>query len=99
MRTIPLRTMAPVLAALVLVLGAALTARALSIYDVPRITPEEVMARMRAGEKIVIVDVRSPGAYRAGKIRIKGDIRIAPDELEDRMFELPMGAEIVTYCT
>jgi len=85
--------------ALVLVLGLASVASALSIYDVERITPEEVMARMEAGEKIVIVDLRSKGAYEAGDIRIKGDIRIAPDELESRMYELPMGAEIVTYCT
>ncbi len=85
--------------ALVMVFGLASYASAVTIYDVQRITPEEVMARMKAGEKIVILDIRAKGAYESMDIRIKGDIRIAPDELESRMFELPMGAEIVTYCT
>ncbi len=85
--------------ALVMVLGLASYASALSIYDVERVTPEEVMARMDRGEKIVILDIRSKGAYEAGDIRIKGDIRIAPDDLESRMYELPMGTEIITYCT
>lgn len=93
--------MKKIIMAVVLVLGMGLVtyASALTIYDVERITPDEVMARMEAGEKILILDIRSKGAYEAGDIRIKGDVRIAPDDLEARMYELPMGTEIVTYCT
>jgi len=87
--------------ALVLVLGLGFVsyASAVTIQDVQRILPKEVMARMEAGEKILILDIRSKGAYEGGDIRIKGDVRIAPDDLLDRMYELPMGTEIVTYCT
>ncbi len=93
------RRLVTAILALFFALGLSGQAMALSIYDVERITPEEVMALMDAGEKIVIVDLRSRGAYESGEIRIKGDIRIPPDELEERMYELPMGAEIITYCT
>jgi len=91
--------MKKIILAVVLVLGLAAYARAVTIQDVERITPAEVMSRMEAGENILIVDIRSKGAYEAGDIRIKGDLRIAPDEFLDRMYELPMGTEIVTYCT
>ncbi len=82
-----------------LVLGISTYAGAVTIQDVVRITPEEVLADMEAGHKILILDVRSKGAYEAMDIRIKGDKRIAPDDLEARMYELPMGTEIITYCT
>jgi len=91
--------MKKVILALLIVVGFASYAMAIGIQDVERITPKEVMSRMSAGEKIFILDVRSKGAYEAGDIRIKGDYRIAPDDLLDRMYELPMGMAIVTYCT
>jgi len=91
--------MKKIVLALVLVLGLASYASAVGIEDVERITPNEVMTRMEAGEKILIVDIRSKGAYEAGDIKIKGDFRIAPDDLLARMYELPMGTAIVTYCT
>jgi len=91
--------MKKVILALLIVVGFATYAMAVGIQDVERITPKEVMTRMATGEKILIVDIRSKGAYEAGDIRIKGDFRIAPDELLDRMYELPMGTAIVTYCT
>ncbi len=91
--------MRKIVLALFLVMGLATYAMAVGIEDVQRITPNEVMSRMESGEKILILDIRSKGAYEAGDIRIKGDFRIAPDDLMDRMYELPMGTAIVTYCT
>ncbi|MFQ5479929.1 MAG: rhodanese-like domain-containing protein [Thermodesulfobacteriota bacterium] len=91
--------MKKIILALVLVFGISTFASAVTIQDVVRVTPEEVMADMKAGKKILILDIRSKGAYEAMDTRIKGDKRIAPDDLEARMFELPMGTEIVTYCT
>ncbi|MFQ5354088.1 MAG: rhodanese-like domain-containing protein [Thermodesulfobacteriota bacterium] len=85
--------------ALFLVLGVSTCVSAVTIQDVVRVTPEEVLADIEAGHKILILDIRSKGAYEAMDMRIKGDKRIAPDELEARMYELPMGTEIVTYCT
>jgi len=91
--------MKKIVLAFFLVMGLATYAMAVGIEDVQRITPQEVMTRMEAGEKILILDIRSKGAYEAGDIRIKGDFRIAPDDLMARMYELPMGTAIVTYCT
>ncbi len=66
---------------------------------VERITPTELKAKMDRGERIVIIDARSRGAYDSSDLRIKGDRRIAPDEIIERARELPMGAEIIAYCT
>lgn len=67
--------------------------------DLEMITPMELMAKLDNGEAIVILDVRSRGSYNSSDLRIKGDMRIPPDELVERARELPMGASIVTYCT
>lgn len=67
--------------------------------DVPRITVDELRGRLDKGENIVIVDVRSRNSYNASKVKIKGSVRIALDEINDRAVELPMGKELVTYCT
>ncbi len=66
---------------------------------IERITPVELKAKMDRGERMVIIDARSRGAYDHSDLKIKGDRRIAPDEIISRAMELPMGAEIITYCT
>ncbi len=66
---------------------------------IERITPVQLKARMDSGDRIVIIDARSSGAYNYSDSKIKGDIRIAPDEIIGRARELPMGAEIIIYCT
>ena len=49
---------------------------------VPRVLVDELIAREKAGEELVIVDVRSHGYYDAGTARIKGSIRLEPNNLE-----------------
>ncbi len=66
---------------------------------IERITPLELKAKIDRGERIVIIDARSGGAYDHSDLRIRGDKRIAPDEIIERARELPMGVEIITYCT
>ena len=88
-----------VLGAFLSVLILAAGAYAVGYEDIRMVTPPEVMEKIEAGERVVILDVRSRGAYDSSDVRIKGDMRIAPDELAERAWELPMGAEIVTYCT
>lgn len=67
--------------------------------EVPRITPAELKAKFDAQAGVVILDVRTQGSYAVSKFKIKGAVRIPPNELSARAAELPMGAEIVTYCT
>ncbi len=75
------------------------TALAAGIEDVERITPRELMGKLDRGDNVLIIDVRSSGAYAASTVKLPGDVRIAPDEIIGRVGEIPMGAEIVTYCT
>jgi len=56
---------------------------------------EELLARARAGE-VVVLDVRPAEEYVAG--HIPGAICIPVDQLADRISELPDGVEVVAYC-
>ena len=57
------------------------------------------MSLLSAGEDVLILDLRSKGSYNSSDMRIKGDMRIAPDDLKDKMHLLPLGKQIITYCT
>lgn len=67
---------------------------------VPRIQVEELARRLSVeGDKVTIVDVRSHGYYDAGGQRIKGSIRIEPNNLEQELKHLSKDKEIYLYCT
>jgi rhodanese-related sulfurtransferase len=67
--------------------------------EVERITVEELKAKLAKGEPLTILDVRVGPSYEASDQTIKGAIRIAPDEIEKHLSELPKDREIVTFCT
>lgn len=66
---------------------------------IPRITKEELQAKMDKNEDLVIVDVRAEDSYNSSNQKIKGSIRITLDELEKGIKNPPVGKEIITYCT
>ena len=71
-------------------------ARYLADHDgIEPVTREELVRRVRDG-RAVVIDVRPAVEYRAGHIR--GAVSVPLQELEDRLGELPDGAEIVAYC-
>jgi hypothetical protein len=72
---------------------------ALSKEDVPMITPKELKAKLDRGEKVIILDMRVGGSYTKSKVRIKNDVRMSLETVGMRAKELPMGYEIVTYCS
>jgi hypothetical protein len=72
---------------------------ALSKEDVPRITVHELKAKLDRGEKVIILDMRVGGSYTKSKLRIKNDVRMSLETVGVRAKELPMGFEIVIYCT
>jgi rhodanese-related sulfurtransferase len=45
------------------------------------------------------VDVRSHGYYDAGAARIKGSIRLEPNNLTEELKTLPKDKDIYVYCT
>jgi rhodanese-related sulfurtransferase len=63
--------------------------------DVDAIGREELIARLRKGD-VVLVDVRPAEEFEAGHIAGARSIPIA--ELEDRLAELPTDREVVAYC-
>jgi len=63
--------------------------------DVDAIGRDELVARMRSGD-VVLVDVRPSEEFEAG--HIKGARSIPLEELEGRLGELPADREVVAYC-
>jgi hypothetical protein len=67
--------------------------------NVPRITVQELKAKMDKGDDLVIVDVRTGDDYERSKIKIKGAVRIPIVKIEERYRELPKDTQIILYCT
>lgn len=67
----------------------------------PRIQVHELAARLSSQDAVhvLIVDVRSHGYYDVGAERIKGSIRIEPNNLDKEVESLPKDKDIYLYCT
>jgi len=68
---------------------------------VPRVQVQELIERLASEEadKVLLVDVRSHGYYDADTARIKGSIRIEPNNLEAELKKLPPDKDVYLYCT
>lgn len=68
---------------------------------VPRVQVQELIDKLASEEagKILVVDVRSHGYYDAETSRIKGSIRIEPNNLEEELKKLPKDRDVYLYCT
>ena len=66
---------------------------------VARITPEELKAKIDAGEEIVIVDLRHSMDFEADPETIPGAFRMDAKELEEKNDRLPRDREVILYCT
>ncbi len=64
-----------------------------------RINPEELRAKMDAGEPVVVVDLRHALDSLPDPRTIPGALRMRPEELQARSGEIPRDAEIILYCT
>src|SRR5262249_31162450 len=71
----------------------------LKALSVIRITPEELKARMDAGQDIVVFDMRNRLDRNTDPVRIPGAFHILPDHIEFQPEDLPPDQEIVIYCT
>jgi membrane protein DedA with SNARE-associated domain len=67
----------------------------------PRVQVQELAARLASDDanRVLIVDVRSHGYYDMGAERIKGSIRIEPNNLEEEIKNLSKEKDIYLYCT
>jgi membrane protein DedA with SNARE-associated domain len=68
---------------------------------VPRIQVTELAAKLQSeyAAKIVLADVRSHGYYDPGAARIRGSIRLEPNNLSQEIKILPRDKDIYLYCT
>jgi membrane protein DedA with SNARE-associated domain len=68
---------------------------------VPRVQVEELARKLASDEagKVVLVDVRSHGYYDPDASRIKGSVRIEPNNLYEELKTLPKDKDIYLYCT
>src|SRR6266851_3547463 len=60
------------------------------------ISGDELLARLRSGEPLVVVDVRPAEEYQLA--HVAGAVSIPLAELEQRLRELPREREVVAYC-
>jgi hypothetical protein len=68
---------------------------------VPRVQVEELARRLASEDnsKVLLMDVRSHGYYDSGAARIKGSIRIEPNNLLEEIKAIPKDKDIYVYCT
>jgi hypothetical protein len=67
-----------------------------------KLTPDQVKAKLDAGEPVTVLDDRSPKAWDASDVKIPGALRVPPGDVEQHLAEIgtiPKHATIVTYCT
>lgn len=66
---------------------------------VSRIAPEELKAKMDAGDNIVIFDLRNRLDRNTDPVRIPGAFHVLPEYIEFHPEDIPSDREIVLYCT
>jgi membrane protein DedA with SNARE-associated domain len=66
---------------------------------IARISPEELKRRLDAAEPTFILDLRHALEFDKQPGMIPGAIRMSPDDLDQRVAEIPTNQEIVLYCT
>jgi rhodanese-related sulfurtransferase len=64
-----------------------------------RISPEEVNARVLAGEAMVFVDARNEQAWGSSDRKIPGSVRVPADDVASHASEVHRTATIIAYCT
>jgi len=92
------RTILPVCTALLIALST-FSALALTTSDVPRMTKEQLKPLLEKPD-VVIIDVRQPGDWTSGKLKIKGAVREdvnAP--AASWMSRYPKDKTIIFYCS
>jgi membrane protein DedA with SNARE-associated domain len=67
---------------------------------VPRVQVHELAEKLAVSDdNILLVDVRSHGYYDSHAQRIKGSLRLEPNQLEAELKTLPRDRDIYLYCT
>jgi membrane protein DedA with SNARE-associated domain len=68
---------------------------------VPRVQVEELAGKLASEERqnVLVLDVRSHGYYDSSAERIKGSIRVEPNNLAEELKNVPKDKDLYVYCT
>jgi membrane protein DedA with SNARE-associated domain len=66
---------------------------------ISRISPHDVYDQLAGGDLMTIVDLRNSAEVDRSGIKIVGATLINPSELRTRASEIPLGRDVVLYCT
>jgi len=66
---------------------------------IARITPEELRAKIDAGEEVVIVDLRHSTDFEADPVIIPGAHHLDAEEIEAHHDAIPRDRDVVLYCS
>jgi hypothetical protein len=71
------------------------------IHDlrVARVTPDELMRMMDAGEDVTVVDLRNSLEFDYEGVKIPGSLWIDMERLEDHEHRIPREREVILYCS
>jgi hypothetical protein len=64
-----------------------------------RIKPQELKAKLDAGELVTIIDLRHPLDLLPDPRTLPGALWISPEELEKRHGDITRDGEIILFCT
>lgn len=67
---------------------------------IPKMTVQTLKSELDEGKRIAIIDSRTGGSWDHSEVKIKGAIRIPyKDTATMAASRIPMGYEVVVYCT
>src|SRR2546427_11818504 len=66
--------------------------------DELRISPQDAAKKVAAGDAILLVVVTTAAGRSLSKVP-RGALRIPPEEIADRLDELPPTGEVIAFCT
>ena len=67
--------------------------------EATRVTVDELKERMDRGEQFTFIDERYPKAWGEADKKLPRAIRIAGEEVEQHLSEIPKDRTVITYCT
>jgi NhaP-type Na+/H+ or K+/H+ antiporter len=67
--------------------------------EAPRVTPEELAARLMGSSPPIVLDVRTRSQYDQDTGQIPGSVRVPPDQLEAWAAKESRARSVVAYCT
>ena len=65
----------------------------------PRVTVDEILARLDRGEQIAFVDARREQEWRSSSQKLPGAVRLSPEGNEETLPLIAPDRAVVTYCT